>query len=51
MSSGQGRVCTTFDIQMELKKFPFLWYQTEYVIGGAATYFFDVLAAQNLASR
>ena len=34
---------------MELKDFPFLWYQTEYVIGGAATYIFDVLAAQKLA--
>ena len=33
---------------MELKKFPFLWYQTEYVIGGAATYIFDVLAAEKL---
>lgn len=33
---------------MELKKFPFLWYQTEYVIGGAATYIFDLLAAQSL---
>jgi endoglucanase len=30
---------------MELKVFPHLWYQTEYVIGGAATYIFDVLAA------
>jgi hypothetical protein len=36
---------------MELKKFPFLWYQTEYVIGGAATYIFDLLAAQNLAGN
>ncbi|MBZ5564582.1 MAG: glycoside hydrolase family 9 protein [Acidobacteriia bacterium] len=36
---------------MELKKFPFLWYQTEYVIGGAATYIFDVLATQKLASQ
>jgi hypothetical protein len=35
---------------MELKEFPFLWYQTEYVIGGAATYIFDVLAAEKLAS-
>jgi endoglucanase len=33
---------------MELKKFPFLWYQTEYVISGAATYIFDLLAAQSL---
>lgn len=33
---------------MELKKFPFLWYQTEYVISGAATYIFDVLAVQKL---
>ncbi len=31
---------------MELKEFPFLWYQTEYVISGAATYIFDLLAAQ-----
>jgi hypothetical protein len=30
---------------MELKEFPHLWYQTEYVISGAATYIFDVLAA------
>ncbi len=36
---------------MELKKFPFLWYQTEYVIGGAATYIFDLLAAEKLAGR
>ena len=36
---------------MELKKFPFLWYQTEYVIGGAATYIFDLLAAEKLASQ
>ncbi len=36
---------------MELKRFPFLWYQTEYVIGGAATYIFDVLAAQALVER
>jgi hypothetical protein len=36
---------------MELKEFPFLWYQTEYVLGGAATYIFDVLAAQKLASE
>jgi hypothetical protein len=36
---------------MELKKFPFLWYQTEYVIGGAATYIFDLLATENLVSR
>jgi len=34
---------------MELKEFPFLWYQTEYVISGAATYVFDVLAAERLA--
>jgi hypothetical protein len=34
---------------MELKEFPFLWYQTEYVISGAATYIFDVLAAERLA--
>jgi len=31
---------------MELKEFPFLYYQTEYVIHGAATYLFDLLAAQ-----
>jgi hypothetical protein len=36
---------------MELKQFPFLWYQTEYVIGGAATYIFDVLAAHKLANE
>ena len=30
---------------LELKVYPFLWYQTEYVIGGAATYIFDLLAA------
>jgi hypothetical protein len=35
---------------LELKTFPFLWYQTEYVIHGAATYIFDVLAAQHLAN-
>jgi hypothetical protein len=35
---------------MELKEFPFLWYQTEYVISGGATYIFDVLAAQKLLS-
>lgn len=33
----------------ELKQpFPFLWQQTEYVIGGAATYIFCVLAADRL---
>ncbi len=36
---------------MELKDFPFLWYQTEYVLSGAATYIFDVLAAQKLAGE
>ena len=36
---------------MELKKFPFLWYQTEYMIGGAATYIFDLLAAEKLVGR
>lgn len=36
---------------MELKEFPFLWYQTEYVIGGAATYIFDVLAAHKLLNQ
>ncbi len=34
---------------LELKHFPFLWYQTEYVIHGAATYVFDLLAAQALS--
>jgi endoglucanase len=33
---------------MELKVFPFLWYQREYVIHGAATYIFLVLAANQL---
>jgi endoglucanase len=33
----------------ELKEpFPFLWQQTEYVIGGASTYLFTVLAADRL---
>jgi hypothetical protein len=27
------------------------WYETEYVIGGAATYIFDVLAADSLLNR
>ncbi len=36
---------------MELKEFPFLWYQREYVIGGAATYIFDVLAADRWLSQ
>jgi hypothetical protein len=36
---------------MELKKFPFLWYQTEYVMGGAATYIFDLLAVQYLVGK
>lgn len=36
---------------MELKRFPFLWYQTEYVIHGAASYIFDLLAAQRLLER
>jgi len=36
---------------MELKEFPFLWYQTEYVIGGAATYIFDVLAVESLLGK
>ncbi len=35
---------------MELKTFPFLWYQTEYVIHGAASYIFDVLATDKLLS-
>ncbi len=30
---------------MELKLYPHLWYQTEYVISGAATFIFDVLVA------
>jgi endoglucanase len=33
---------------MELKVFPFLWYQREYVIHGAAAYIFLVLAANQL---
>lgn len=36
---------------MELKNFPFLWYQTEYVIHGAATYIFNLLAARRLLER
>ncbi len=36
---------------LELKRFPFLWYQTEYVIHGAASYIFDLLAAQRLLER
>jgi hypothetical protein len=32
---------------LELKQFPHLWYQTEYVISGAATFIFDVLAANH----
>ncbi len=36
---------------MELKVFPFLWYQTEYVIHGAASYIFDVLATDRLLNR
>jgi hypothetical protein len=31
---------------MELKNFPYHWYQTEYVIHGAASYIFVVLATQ-----
>jgi hypothetical protein len=31
---------------MELKNFPYHWFQTEYVIHGAASYIFVVLAAQ-----
>jgi len=31
---------------MELKNFPYHWFQTEYVIHGAASYIFAVLAAQ-----
>jgi endoglucanase len=30
--------------------FPFLWMQTEYVISGAATYLFCVLAAEEMLS-
>lgn len=33
---------------MELKNFPFLWYQAEYVIHGAAAYIFTTLAADRL---
>jgi hypothetical protein len=33
---------------LELKLFPYLWYQTEYVIGGAGSYVFNVLAAREL---
>jgi len=36
---------------MELKVFPFLWYQTEYVIHGAASYIFDVLATDKLLNE
>lgn len=36
---------------LELKTYPFLWYQTEYVIHGGATYIFDVLAAQKLMQK
>ena len=36
---------------MELKSFPFLWYQTEYVIHGAASYIFDVLAVDKLLNE
>ncbi len=36
---------------LELKSpFPFLWYQTEIVIGGAGSWIFDVLAAEKLAA-
>jgi hypothetical protein len=35
----------------EFKEFPFLRCQMEYVIGGAAAYIFDVLAAQKLAGE
>jgi hypothetical protein len=34
----------------EMKRFPFLWYQTEYVIHGPATYLFNLLAAEKLAA-
>ncbi len=37
---------------LELKgPFPYLWYQTEIVIGGAGTWIFDVLAAEKLAKE
>lgn len=36
---------------LELEAFPFLWYQTEYVIHGAATYIFAALAAEHLAGH
>ncbi len=36
---------------MELKLYPHLWYQTEYVISGAATFIFDVLAADKWLSQ
>ena len=37
---------------LELKAdYPFLWYQTEIVIGGAGSWIFDVLAAQKLAGE
>lgn len=37
---------------LELKSpFPFLWYQTEIVIGAAGTWIFDVLAAERLAGE
>ena len=36
----------------ELKEpFPYLWQQTEYVMPGAASYIFCVLAADNLLNR
>lgn len=36
---------------IELKEFPWLWYQSEYVIHAAGTYIFDVLAARKLLSE
>jgi hypothetical protein len=33
---------------MDLKNFPYYFNQTEYVIHGAASYIFDVLAAQSM---
>ncbi len=36
---------------MELKDFPFLWYQAEYVIHGAGAYIFTALAADRLLNR
>ena len=43
--SGASLIAPDF---MERKDFPFLWYQSEYVVNGAASYIFDVLAAQRV---